>query len=455
MEFDLLIKDGRIVTPLGVSYGDIGIRDGRIAAIAGPDSQLAASSTLDAEGRYVIPGIVDPHVHLASRNPFPDDVRTESRAAAAGGVTTIGVHLNVKGENLIAGFERGAFEDCKKDFESNSAVDGFFHVPIKDERSFQEMPVYPKIGITSYKLTWGEVGAAGDVGLYRVMERLSELGDRVRGIIHAENREIAAFLADRLVSQGRKDFPAWNESRPWFCEAEFMEKSILFAEVTKCPIYFEHVTIGRAMEILTRAKLRGVNVKAETCPQYLTLTSAEKGVLPSFPPYGHVNPPLRDKQSNDLLWEGIAKGIIDCIGSDHAPYTTEQKGDDLWAAPPGIGNIMELTLPLLLSEGVNKGRISIEKLVEICCYAPAKIFGVYPKKGAIAVGADADLVIVDDSERRKVSAKKLHSLCDWTVYEGWELKGWPVATLLRGKPVAKKGEIMAEPGTGRWLPRPC
>ncbi|MBI4528748.1 MAG: amidohydrolase family protein [Deltaproteobacteria bacterium] len=453
MDLDLVIRNARIVSPLGVNTGEIGVKDGKITALDGPGSALAASSIVDAGGKYVIPGIVDPHVHLGLRNPFGTDVRTETRAAAAGGVTSIGIHLNVKGQTLKEGFEREAFGTFKSNFEENAIVDGFFHVPILDEVTFEEMPVYPKIGITSYKLTWGEVGAAGDVGLYRVMERLSSLGDRVRGIIHAENREIAAFLADRLANEGRKDFPAWNDSRPWFCEAEFMEKSILFAEVTKAPIYFEHVTIGRAMEILTRAKMRGVNVKAETCPQYLTLTSAEKGVLPSFPPYGHVNPPLRDKQSNEMLWDGIAKGIIDCIGSDHAPYTTQQKGDDLWAAPPGIGNIMEMTLPLLLSEGVNKGRISIEKLVEICCYAPAKIFGVYPQKGGIVVGADADLVIVDENEKRKVSAKKLHSLCDWTVFEGWELTGWPVATFLRGQLTAKDGEIVSQPGAGKWLAR--
>ena len=453
MDLDLLIRNARIVSPLGVIAGDIAIKDGRIAAILTLGSQLSALSSVDAGGKYVMPGVVDPHVHLGLGHPFATDVRTETRAAAAGGVTTIGIHLKVKSENLTEGFGQQMLGGFKRDFEENSIIDGFFHMPIVDEHSFERMSDYPKMGITSYKLTWGELGAGGDVGLYRVIERLSELGDSVRGIIHAENREIATFLGDKLAKQGRKDFPAWNDSRPWFCEAEFMEKSILFAEVTKCPIYFEHVTIGRAMEILTRAKRRGVNVKAETCPQYLTLTSAEKGVLPSFPPYGHVNPPLRDKESNDMLWDGITSGVIDCIGSDHAPYTTKQKGDNLWSAPPGIGNIMEMTLPLLLSEGVNKGRISIEKLADICCYAPAKIFGLYPKKGAIVVGADADLVILDENETRKVTANKLHSLCDWTAYEGWEIKGWPIATFVRGQLIAKDGDILPEPGIGKWLPR--
>ncbi len=453
MDFDLVIKNGRIVTPLGTNFGSIGIKAGTISAIAGQDSQLAGASTIDAEGKYVIPGIVDPHVHLGLRTAFSDDVRTETRAAAAGGVTSIGIHLNVKGENLIAGFERGAFDHFKNDFESNSVVDGFFHVPIKDERSFEEIPVYPKIGITSYKLTWGEVGAEGDVGLYRIMEKVSELGDRVRGIIHAENRELAAFFADRLDKQGRRDFPAWNDSRPWFCEAEFMEKSILYAEVTKCPIYFEHVTIGRAIEILTRAKNRGVNVKAETCPQYLALTSDDKGVMSAYPPFGHVNPPLRNRESIDLLWGGIAAGIIDCIGSDHAPYAKKDKGNTIWDAPPGLGNLTEMTLPVLLSEGVNKGRISIEKLVDLCCYSPARIFGLYPRKGGIVVGADADLVILDENERRKVSPQILHSLCDWSPYDGWELKGWPVATFLRGQAVAKNGKIVGSTGAGKWLAR--
>lgn len=455
MDFDLVIKNARMVTPLGTNPGSIGIKAGKITAIAGQDSQLAAPATVDADGKYVIPGIVDPHVHLGLglRSAFKDDVRTETRAAAAGGVTSIGIHLNVKGESFLEGFERGAFGRFKGDFESASVVDGFFHVPIKDEQSLDEMASYPKIGITSFKLTWGEVGAGGDVNLYRVMERLSELGDSARGIIHAENRELAAFFGDRLDKQGRRDFPAWNDSRPWFCEAEFMEKSILYAEATRAPIYFEHVTIGRAIEILTRARNRGVNVKAETCPQYLVLTSGEKGILSDHPPFGHVNPPLRNKESNELLWSGIATGVIDCIGSDHAPYTKKEKGNTIWDAPPGLGNLTEMTLPLLLSEGVNKGRISIEKLVELCCYSPAKIFGLYPRKGGIVLGADADLVILDENKTRKVAPAILHSLCDWSAYEGRELKGWPVATFLRGQLAAKDGEIIASAGSGNFLAR--
>ncbi len=448
MECELVIKNARIVTPLGVNYGEIGVRDGRIAAVAGPDSLLEAPLVIDAEEKYLIPGVVDPHVHLASKDPFDVDVRTESQAAAAGGVTTVGIHLNFKGESVLQ-----AFGHYKDDFERSSIVDGFFHVPTKGEESFQEIQRYPEMGLTSYKLTWGEVEAGGDARLFEVMEKVAELGNRVRGIIHAENREMVAFFRQRLVNQGRKDFPAWNLSRPWFCEAEFMEKSILYAEVTRCPIYIEHVTIGRGIEILARAKKRGVNVKGETCPQYLTMTSDDRGVLSTFPSFGHVNPPLRDKENNDLLWEGIAEGIIDCIGSDHAPYTKKQKGDDIWDAPPGLGNLTEMTLPLLLSEGVNKGRISIEKLVELCCYSPARIFGLYPRKGGIVVGADADLVILDHNESRKVSPETLHSKCNWSPYDGWELKGWPVATFLRGQLVAKNGEIVGRPGTGRWISR--
>ena len=453
MDFDLVIKNARIVTPPGVHHGGVGVRDGKIAAVADRDSLPSASSIIDAEDKYLIPGVVDPHVHVGIATPslataFKDDFRTESRAAAAGGVTTVGMHLILKEEGFLH-----VFEGYKADYEKNAAVDGFFHVQLKDETGFREIPLYPEIGIPSFKLTWGEIGPGGDTWLYRTMSEISKLGDRVRAIVHAENKEIAGFLANKLAKEGRKDFPAWNDSRPWFCEAEYMEKSILFAEVTKCPIFFEHLTIGRGVEILKRAKDRGVNVLAETCPQYLTLTSKEKGVLADHPPFGHVNPPLRDKESNELLWEGISKGIIDSIGSDHAPYKREQKGTNVWDAPPGLGNVTEMILPVLLSEGVNKGRISIEKLVELCCYRTAKIFGLYPRKGGIVVGADADLVLLDMNEKRKVSAKNLHSLCDWSLYEGWEFKGWPVSTFLRGQLVAKDGEVLAKPGTGQWVPR--
>ncbi len=448
MDFDTVIKNARLVTPLGIQHGELGIKDGKIVAIAAAGSALIAPSVVDAEQKCVIPGVVDPHVHLGQRKPFGEEVRSESQAAVAGGVTTIGVHLKAKEGDPLQ-----IFEDYKNNFESNSIVDGFFHAPTKGEDSFSELPLYRELGISSYKLTWGEIEAGGDARLFRVMEHLKELGNDVRGIIHAENRQIAGLFTDRVTNEGRRDFPAWNQSRPWFCEAEFMEKSILFAEVTKCPIYIEHVTIARGVEILVRAKNRGVDVVAETCPQYLTLTSDDKGILSKLPPLGHVNPPLRDTHSNDALWHGIGVGAIDCMGSDHSPYTKKDKGNNIWEAPPGLGNMVEMTLPVLLSEGVNKARISIEKLVEICCYRPARIFGLYPRKGGIVIGADADLVILDENEKKKVSPEILHSLCDWSAYDGWELKGWPWATYIRGQLVAKQGEVFARPGSGKWLRR--
>ena len=447
MDFDLVIKNARLVTPIGVHHGELAIKDGKFAAIAEPNSGLTAPSIVDAGERYVIPGVVDPHIHLGQKTPFANEVRSDSRAAAAGGVTTVGIHMKPKEGDPLE-----VCETYKNDFESNSIVDGFFHAPTKSER-FSELPTYRGFGISSFKLTWGEREAGGDARLYQAMEKLSELGNDVRGIIHAENKEIGALLADRLAKQGRNDFPAWNQARPWFGEAEFMEKSLLFAGATKCPIYIEHVTIGQGIEILMRAKDKGIDVKAETCAQYLTLTSDDRGVLSTFPPLGHVNPPLRDKESNDLLWEGLASGVIDCMGSDHSPYTIKGKGDNLWEAPPGLGNTVEMTLPVLISEGVNKGRISIEKFVEVCCYTPAKIFGLYPRKGGIMVGGDADLVILNNNESRKVTAENLHSLCDWSAWNGWELKGWPQATYVRGELVAQRGEILGHSGSGKWLGR--
>lgn len=448
MPVDLLIKGGQVVTPTGVFAADIAIASGKIAGVGSAASLPRAQRTIDAKGLYVFPGLVDPHVHHDFiHHPFGEDCWTESCAAAAGGVTTVGFHLFKDGDGILKGFQ-----ESTPVFEHNAMVDGFFHVQIRDELGMEEVLKCPEHGVTSFKVTWGEQSTP-DSTLFRAFEQIAKLGPIARQIIHAENRDIATLLRQRLVKAGRVDAAAWNDSRPSFCEAEAMIHNIFFARLTRCPIYIEHMTIAEGVEIAAKAKADGVDVIIETCPQYLTHTSQDPFVQ-KHPVVAHVNPPLRDKAANEALWRAIQTGVVDCIGSDHIPYKLKEKGEDLWEAPPGLGNLTEMILPVMLSEGVNKGRIPLPKVAELCCRNTARAFGLYPRKGSLQVGADADIVLADLNKVVKVSADIMHSASDYTIWDGWEFRGWPVMTLVRGQVVMQEGEIVGARGSGRYLRRP-
>lgn len=453
---DLVIKNGKVVTPTGVVSAGIAIDKEKIVAIAKETSLPPASKTIDASGKYVLPGLIDPHVHFGYTGKIGEQIQGDSEAAAAGGVTTFGHYIRAYTQSPLE-----LLENDRKALEEHSVVDGFFHTMMVAEY-LDTIPQLPQKGINSFKFLMGYKGpqaaARGivpidDGVLFDGFERMSKLGRPVWGMVHAENIDISLVIRKRLEKAGRRDFPAWNETRPRFVEAEAIQRAIFIAKVTNCPLYIVHNTVAEAVDMISKAKAEGINVVGETCPQYLTHSSEEPWpILTKHPTLGNVNPPLRDKESNERLWQGIRDGWIETIGSDHAPATLEQKGDDIWKAVMGVGNITEVILPVMLSEGVNKGRISLEKLVEVCCYNPARIFGLLPRKGNISIGADADLVIVDLEKKVKLTKNMLHCPhCDWTIYEGWEFKGWPILTLLRGNIIMQEGKIVGKPGVGRYL----
>jgi len=332
-----------------------------------------------------------------------------------------------------------------------------------DEITTTEIPQCPDVGITSFKFNMGYKGphadllgitATDDGAVIRGFRSISQMAPPARALVHAENIDIALALGKELQEQGRKDFFVWNESRPNFVEAECMRRAIYLAKVTQCPLYIVHITIGEGVSLLAEAQKDGVDVIGETCPQYLTHSSEDPvSLLVENPPLGCVNPPLRDRASNKKLWEGIRQGTIKTIGSDLAPTTLEAKGNNIWEAPMGLGNNSELILPVMLSEGVNQGRITLEKVVEICSCNPAKVFGLFPKKGNVSVGADADIVIVDLEKKVTVSPIILHSLCDWTIYDGWEFTGWPVYTLLGGTIIVQDGKPLETNRGGKYIYR--
>lgn len=448
MAINTIIKNCNLVTVASIEKGNIAIKNGKIVAITDKSELLPkADRIIDAKGNYVIPGVVDPHVHLAYPDwPFDEDVRFSTRAAAAGGVSTV-IHLLLEPGSLVKGLE-----NSKTIFEQNASVDGAFHAAIFSEQHINEIGEVAKLGITSFKFAIPYRGAEvippvqgiDDGIVFFAFQEIAKLGYPGLAMVHAENIEIFFKYKERFLKEGRMDMH-WHDTRPNFAEIEAMLRCIYFAKVTGCPLYIVHMTVREGPDVIRKAKAEGVNVIAETCPQYLVLARFDADRV-----LGKVNPPLRGKEDNEALWQGLRDGVIEAVGSDHAPCAMKHK-KDFWNAIVGFAGL-ETMLPIMLSEGVNKGRISFEKLVEVCCQNPAKIFGIFPQKGTIAIGSDADLVIVDMKKQVKIHADKLHHISDFTPYEGMEVKGWPVLTMVRGNIVMEEGKIVAEPGFGRFVP---
>jgi dihydroorotase-like cyclic amidohydrolase len=454
VKVDLLIHGGRVVTPSETIEADLAISDGRIQAIGSRQFMPQATREIDARGKFVLPGIVDPHCHLGYVDTL-EHLATETRAAACGGVTCAGVYILVLKEGIV-----GPFAALRTRFEKDSFVDAFFHLMIVDEASTRDIAECPRIGINSFKFNMGYKGphadllgisATDDGATFRGFRTISRLAPPARAAVHAENIDIHLMLRDELIAQGRRDHAVWNDSRPPFVEAECMRRAIYLAKTAGCRLYIPHITIAEGVDIIAEARAARVDVVGETCPQYLTHSNEQPAaVIREHPACANVNPPLRDSTCNARLWEGIANGIIQTVGSDLAPTTLAMKGDNIWEAPMGLGNNSELLLPVMLSEGVNKGRITLERLVEVCSYNPARVFGVFPRKGNLEVGADADVTIVDLGKKARVSAAKTRSMCDWSIYDGWELTGWPTHTILRGAVIVEDGEPAGTP-RGRYL----
>jgi D-hydantoinase len=452
MPVDIVIKNCKVVRSDNVLSAGIAIDNGKIVAVAGDTHLPKADKTINAKGNYVLPGLIDPHVHLGLLVPFDKDFKTETQSAAGGGVTTI-IHLLIE-----KGSYKETFEKNKKIGEKNSTVDFAYHAWIMSDQHLKEIPDCVNLGVSSFKFFMAYKGAEGeqlgiasqdDGVLYFGFRKIAEIGFPALPMIHAENSEIIHRFKLDLMEKGRTDLAAWTDARPNFCEEEPMRRAIFLAKMARSPLYIVHMTIAEGVDLVAKAKAEGQRVIAETCPHYLTLTKYDKkiGVL------GKVNPPLRDKASIERLWWGIQKGIVDCIGSDHVTEMSEiKKGKgDIWSAFPGFPG-METILPVMLSEGVNKRRITINKLVEVCSTNTAKIFGLWPRKGTIDIGSDADLVIVNLKKTVTVKPEILHSASDFTLYDGWKLKGWPTLTMVEGNIVMEDGEITGKPGTGKYIP---
>jgi len=465
MTVDTIVKNAKIVNPWGTYNGDIVIDKGKIVGIVADSGSLQASKKIDAKGKHVLPGVIDPHTHLNQGTGMPDLQKTEKQAlatetvsAAAGGVTTV---MTVQ---YTGGSYFDLHEDAVRTIKSSSMVDVVLNAGIFTERQVEEIPRYAsELGITAYKwlIPYREkeartLGLANERGvddalLWFGLEQISKLGYPTLAMIHAENVEIIARLSDKLRSQGRNDLQAYWDARPKFAEKEYMMRSAYLSEVSGARIYIVHISIGEGVEVIAQAKARKIQMFGETCSHYLNMT--QKDAL-RFGNLAKLNPPLRDKEDVEQLWRGLREGIIDCVGTDHCPHTIESKNrlPSIWECYPGFPGVATL-LPVLLNDGVNKGRISIEKLTDVLSYRTARIFGLHPKKGSLELGSDADLVIVDLDKTVTVTPDLLKSVSDYTLYDGWKFKGWPILTMVRGSVVMEDGEIVGKKGTGDYIPR--
>jgi dihydropyrimidinase len=473
---DLVIKNGKIVSPTGIISVGIGVNHGKIVSIADKESLPTAEKTIDASGKYILPGVCDMHCHEDFPGkeedgfaPWTKIARTEPQSAALGGVTTMGFYLMPPGDQSVA----DVFESYRKPWEANSIADGIFHIMAVSRQRLDEMERdCSEFGITDFKFLIGYKGAQAAAqghagiddgfvldGLNRIVE-LRKKGWPALALIHAENPDVIPYL--RIEASKRYDVRAWHDSRPNFAEEEAFRRIVFFASVTKCPIFIVHTTIKEAVDYARKLQAEGVkigeDVIIETCPQYLTHHHDNLTPLMNKKPvFTVVNPPIRTKEDNEGIWKGIKEGLVTVIGADASPSTMKSKDVDMWKAPfvpMGLGDNSAMILPVLLSEGVNKRGLSLEKVVEVSSYNPARYYSVYPQKGTISVGSDADMVIVDlKKDVTWKNAEMSPSNADWSIYEGWKFKGWPVMTILRGKVIMENGKILANPGYGKYIPR--
>jgi len=441
---DTVIKNGKIVTPYQIFEAGIAIDDGKIVAIAKSPSLPKAEKTIDAQGKFLLPGVIDAHPHIYDPDyTHREDFITGTTAAAAGGVTTI-IDMPLRKPVLTR-----LIKEKIRAGEKNSLIDFSFHSGMIVKENMDQIPAVVKLGVRSFKVFTCAPFKVEDETLVQVMKTISKCQGVL--VVHAENDDIVSEKTNKLKEQGRKDPIAHTESRPPSAEHEAVNKVITFAKQVDVHTHIAHMTTKRGVELLERAKVSGQKVTAETCPHYLIFT---KNDIQKLGPYLKITPPLRSKGDALSLWQGLKLGVVDIVATDHAPGTREEKEagwKDIWEAPGGIPGV-ETLLPLMISEGVNKGLISFQDLCRMLCERPGKIFHLYPRKGVLQLGSDADIVIVDLKKETVVSAAKLHYKVGWTPYEGMKLKGCPTSTMVRGEVVTSHGEIVGHPGYGRFIP---
>ncbi len=439
---ELVIRNARLVLPKGIIQGGLAVKDGRIIKIA-KTGLPKGDCEIDASGKVVMPGVIDAHAHLYDpRFTHREDFRSGTRAAAAGGVTSI-IVMPLDTPMLTPKRIRQVIAVGRK----QSLIDYALHAGNMTIEGIKNMRAITALGIRSFKVF--TCAPYGDyVTAVNVMRATKDI--KCITFVHAEDDEVIQARVQQLRAAGRKDPMAHAESRPNLAEEKAMKLVIELARQIGCRLHLVHVTTRQGVELVRQAKR--VQMSTETCPHYLIFS---KGDMRRQGPYLRVNPALKTKADCAALWKALANGTIDIVTTDHAPGTREEKEvgwRDIWKAQIGIPGV-ETLLPLMLSEGVARKRLTLRRLVDALCTRPAQTFGLYPRKGVIRVGSDADLVIIDLKKQTTITAERLHYKVGWTPYEGIKVKGTPVMMISRGAIISEEGKIIGKPGHGRYLAR--
>src|SRR6202162_969195 len=457
MGFDTIITGGIVVTAADTCQADVAIENGRVVALGSSLPRENAKRLIDGAGKYVFPGGIDVHTHLDM--PFggttsADDFETGTRAAAFGGTTTlIDFAIQYKGQSL-----RTAFDAWMQKASSKAVSDYGFHCIITDlpDARLEEMNALVREGVTTFKLFMAYPGVfmLDDATIFKALRQTAKHGGMV--CMHAENGGAIDVIVKQALAEG-KTAPKYHAlTRPTTAEAEATSRAIALAEMAGSPVYIVHLSCNDALEKVREARDRGLPVYAETCPQYLYL-SLENMDAPGFEAAKYVfTPPLREKWHQEKLCQGLAKDHLQVVSTDHCPFCfKEQKelGRDDFTKIPNGGPGIEHRMSLIYSGGVAQGRFSVNRFVELVATAPAKLFGLYPRKGTIAVGSDADLVIFDPKRKHTISAKTHHMRVDYSMFEGIQVTGMPDVVLSRGRVVVDGDKFMGRAGQGEFLRR--
>jgi dihydropyrimidinase len=456
-EYDLVIRNGTVATAADTMKCDVGIKDGIVATLGRGLSQ--GGREIDAAGKLVLPGAIDSHCHIEQRSSAgvmcADDFYSGTVSAAFGGTTTVipfaAQHRGQSLRQVVAEYHEAA--------SPKAVIDYAFHLIISDPSEQvlgQELPALIRDGYTSFKvyMTY-DLLRLNDRQMLDIMALARREGAFM--MVHAENHDMIQWLADRLLQKGLTSPRYHAVSHVRIAEGEATNRAVALSELLDVPLLIVHVSAAEAIDVIRGAQTKGLKIYGETCPQYLFLTADDIGMELEGTKFC-CSPPPRDQAAQEAVWRGLQNGTFQVFSSDHAPYRYDEtgklpKGDkttfkDTANGVPGI----ELRVPLLFSEGVGKGRIDLNRFVALTATNHAKLYGLYPKKGTIAVGSDADIAIWDPERRVTVRAADIHDNVGYTPYEGRQIKGWPVTVLSRGRVVVDDGRLHAERGSGAFLP---
>jgi dihydropyrimidinase len=466
---DLLIINASAVIPkVGIIPDtNIMIEDGKIKSLINSANDVSASRKINVRGKFVLPGAIDPHVHYGVYTPINEAARTESRSAAVGGVTTM-----IRMLRLFDGYSNN--NNLIKQLRAsggNHYIDYSIHTSILRQEEVRDIPYLKELGISSVKVYMNLGADLNRIHMdlepdtYGLRDGLVDMTDELMSsiikecanvhstiLVHAENPAVCSDHMRKAKQKGMANLEAWSYCRPPHSEAQSIAKiSDLARRNGSANLYFVHVGSTAAIDAILAEREKGQsNYYIETCPHYLTHTTEFRNLI------GKVTPPIRSKSDLQSMWSALRNGIIDTIGTDHVANRLEMKmgKGDIWSALSGFPGIATM-LPVLLSKGVNEDRIGIERVAEVTSYNTARIFGIYPKKGTIEPGSDADLTIVDLDLEKTVTPDLLQSYSDYTIYDGWKLRGWPVMTIVRGNIIMEDGQVANKAlGHGKFIPRP-